>query len=394
MPRTRKHIAIWVLVLIGVVVVVALVQCNLGGGGGGGGDSGGGPSPPPAPAPVSAGPLTGMFTGTYAWVCGNTGSSPITIHLTHVGTQMSGTAGYLSDVTAFSGTAQSDNGHVWLEITGSSTIRYNVFSGTVSGDSISGTTLSGEGCSAPTGPSGTFTLSRVPASTAVPIKLHLVGPSIGYMGRQSLSYAVRLLDGNDNPVFSSTDATVSLSSNSAHVVFTPVAITIPHGGNSRSFKLTDSAPEDISITASDANSALGSATLLATILPVGGTIGFDLDGSTVDHSKSARAVYVVGANITIISGVDSSGNGVSLYYPSSSNGTACGSIYYQNASHAQWGAGEGIGGTCAITVTTFGAVGSQIVGTFSATLVPQFGGATGNRTISNGQFAVYREKDN
>jgi hypothetical protein len=157
----------------------------------GGGDSGAstqstagsgaapGPAPTPVPTPTptptpAASPIVGRWQGVYAWDCkwtagGGTGSAAIVFDIA-TASPMTGTASYLGGVSTIrSGSFNTSSSAVRIETDPSCCAVNNEFNGTLSGSTISGTTLNGDsaavggtsrGCSAPTGPSGTFTVTR------------------------------------------------------------------------------------------------------------------------------------------------------------------------------------------------------------------------------------------
>ena len=125
--------------------------------------------------PAETDNLTGMYEGTYSWQTNTSGTMDVQIELTQHGSSLSGTASYNDDKTSLSGTVEGDN--ATIQICGTSLITYNVFSGTVVGNRISGTTLNGEDSSAPTGPSGTFFLDRYSDAVDTPYKLAVYGPT-------------------------------------------------------------------------------------------------------------------------------------------------------------------------------------------------------------------------
>jgi hypothetical protein len=159
--------------------VVGLTSLNCGGGGPSGDSSPAAatqatPTPTATPTPVGAtGPLTGRWSGTYAWNCGSglTGSTPIVFDLMHYFGQdahVTGTATYLGGVSTIQSGGTQALTHVFLVVNPSAFAVYNVFEGTLSGATITGTTANGDtpafpgakGCSAPSGASGTFSVTK------------------------------------------------------------------------------------------------------------------------------------------------------------------------------------------------------------------------------------------
>lgn len=119
---------------------------------------------------------------------------------------------------------------------------------------------------------------------------------------------------------------------------------------------------------------------------------FTSDGSPVDLSSTTTADYTVGttkSKVAASSGGDSMAidfNGNSAGGPwTQANGVVIG--YLDGGEAFSSGAP---GGSCTLTVTSYGAVGEKIVGTFSGTLVS---GAMNTRTITSGQFSVTRSAD-
>ena len=155
----------------------------------------------------------------------------------------------------------------------------------------------------------------------------------------------------------------------------------------------DDAAEAVMLTITDLSGNLTGDNLAVTITSTGGIFTYKLDG--VDAcSLTPSAHYWAGGVVTIVNGMDPARNLVQFFISGNIGGPySCSNLYYQDNSRQQWGAGGSIGGSCTITVTSYGAVGQLINGSFSATLVPQFGGATGNRSITNGTFSIYRGPD-
>ena len=141
------------------------------------------------------GSLTGTYSGTYSWNCQSTnpgnwgiGSSEIEIALNDNGDgSLNGTISYLGGTSTFIGQRYSSADYtilgylyngvedplgclVQLTVEESSSFVHNWFTGTISGNVISGTTVNGdgpnypgsasEGCSAPFDPAGNFFVVR------------------------------------------------------------------------------------------------------------------------------------------------------------------------------------------------------------------------------------------
>jgi len=143
--------------------------------GGTGTAPGGGTTPSPGSSPPPAGGtsvLGGRWQGTYTWDCrfsGGSGSAAIVFDLMDADGRLSGTATYLGGVSMIDPGSRltASTGEVRIITLPSSAAVNNEFNGTLSGSTITGTTLNGDsragnsqGCSAPTGPSGTFSVSR------------------------------------------------------------------------------------------------------------------------------------------------------------------------------------------------------------------------------------------
>jgi RHS repeat-associated protein len=346
------------------------------------------------------GPNSGIWTGTYAWNCSptNSGSSPLTLEITQYGDQLTGTASYLGDVTNITGSIDGDT--IIIDVTATTSITHNNFTGTLSGQNISGTTLNGENCSAPTGPSGTFNVSTASVTAGPPSQLAIIGPSL-FTTRSPVPFTVEVQDNSGNPSKALSDITVTLNTTGAGIFRTcgyfqgcspPInSVVIPSGGMSQTVYLHDSTAEVLTLSVADSDNNLTGDDLIVNVTGVGGTITFDIDNVPVNHSNAATA-YLASDSFTLISGFDPVGNYVQMFIPGSTIGTfPCGNLYYQDSTGEQWGAGGSIGGSCSFTITIYGAVGDPIEGTFSGILNPQFGGATGTRTITNGQFSVLRE---
>lgn len=176
------------LVVGGVAVAGAGVAVAAGGGSSGSEGSGGespagpapatpaggtAPTPAPSPSPSSTSGLTGRWQGNYAWDCqgpGRSGSAAIVFDLVDTNGRLSGTASYLGGVSTIDSRSSfftAATQVVRIVVFPSSAAVNNEFNGTLGGSTITGTTLNGDssftpgsGCSAPTGPSGTFSVSR------------------------------------------------------------------------------------------------------------------------------------------------------------------------------------------------------------------------------------------
>lgn len=343
--------------------------------------------------------VAGVWAGSYTWNCSNTksGSSPLVLTLTQENDKISGTAAYLNDVSALTGTVAGSV--VTLQITGTSAITSNWFSGTAVQNSINGTTMNGENCSAPSGPSGSFVLIKQTSITGTADKLALFGPEYVTSGKCSSAFAIESHDSAAVPSALATSAMVSLVGGGSGVFYAdrnctrPVSsVTIPAGGTSQNFFLKDDLVESVTITASDAAGTLAGAGFAVVVVGHGGSITFDLDGSPVDHSTSSQATVYLGTDILGFWGYDVAGNFFNIFVPPQAGTYTCNSgvsMYYQNAGGAQWGGYSGFG-ACSVTVTSIGTLGTSVTGTFSGNLTAQFGGASGTRTITNGQFSMIR----
>jgi len=344
--------------------------------------------------------VAGIWSGTYAYDCKSNafppGSSPLTMEITQYGDLLSGTASYLDGVTSLNGKVIGNT--VYLSISGSSAITQNLLTGTVSGDSIIGTALNGENCTAPTGPSGTFTLNKSTPSIALSAKLKIIGPAV-YTKKTCAVYTVEVQDVSGNPSQASNDATILLSGTGSGKFYRDAicsaetnSLTIPAGGMSQNFFFNDAVAENTTLTVTDSSNYLAADNLIVTITDSGGAIIFGLNDVQSDHSTNASAQYWAAGNTTRIDGNDGAGNFFQIFVHGNIGGPyTCGNMYYQDATGRQWGAGGSIGGSCSIAVTSYGTVGQLIIGTFSGSLVAQFGGATGNKSVSNGSVSVYRE---
>jgi hypothetical protein len=131
--------------------------------------------------------LSGVWIGTYSWTCGGGGTVPIQFTLAQAPASfiLTGTVSHLGRSASVAGDRASQvtvdsHGHftdpstfsaagvkvivTWPASTG---FVLNTFSGTVSGNTITGTSINGDGasasnagCSEFVGPSGTFTINR------------------------------------------------------------------------------------------------------------------------------------------------------------------------------------------------------------------------------------------
>ena len=120
-----------------------------------------------------------------------------------------------------------------------------------------------------------------------------------------------------------------------------------------------------------------------------GTVICVVDGVSYDLSSITSAQYAPSVEKMGVSGYEGT-QIVSITFPGSSPGTwsspgGGGSLSYGHSDGAFYQAGDFVGGSYTITVTTSGAVGERIEGTFSGAVV----GSTGTRTIS-GSFSVER----
>jgi len=115
-------------------------------------------------------PLVGIWHGTYSWNCGYSGGmggTDIVFDITQDSSTgvPTGTATYLGGVSNIS-YASIDGTHVVIWVDPSAFAVGNIFDGTLSGDTILGTTTHGDspgggsGCSAPSPPTGTFSVTK------------------------------------------------------------------------------------------------------------------------------------------------------------------------------------------------------------------------------------------
>lgn len=177
------------LVVGGVAAAGVGVAVAAGGDGSSGSEDGGGgpptgttgttpvpgttPTPGSSPSPASTSALTGRWQGNYAWDCqgpGRSGSAAIAFDLVDTNGRLSGTASYLGGVSTIDSRSSfftAATQVVRMVVFPSSAAVNNEFNGTLGGSTITGTTLNGDssftpgaGCSAPTGPSGTFSVAR------------------------------------------------------------------------------------------------------------------------------------------------------------------------------------------------------------------------------------------
>ena len=345
--------------------------------------------------------LAGTWTGIYTYDCKQAAyppsSSPLTLEINQQGSLLSGTASYLGGLTSLTGSVSGNM--ITLSITKSSSITQNKFTGTIGGNSMSGTTMNGEGCSAPTGPSGTFNVTKSSLPTNLATRLKIVGPA-SFANRTCSPYAVEMQDSSGNPASLNNDVTVLLGGGGLGYFYSDnmcstqiTSLIIPAGSMGQNIYFKDDAAEAALLTIMDKSGNLTGDNLAVTITSTGGTLTYRLDGVDA-YASTPSAHYWGGGVITIVTGLDPARNQVQFFISGNIGGPyTCANLYYQDNSRRQWGAGGSIGGSCSITVTSYGAVGELINGSFSATLVPQFGGATGNRSITNGTFSIYRGPD-
>lgn len=343
--------------------------------------------------------IAGVWAGSYTWSCSGakSGSSPLVLTLTQENDRISGTAAYLNDVSSLTGTVAGSV--VTLEITGTSTITPNWLVGTAEENAINGTTVNGENCSAPSGPSGSFVLTKQTSTAGTPDHLALLGPAYVTSGKCSSAFAIESRDGSDSPAALVTSATVSLSGGGPGVFYadkncsSPVtSVIIPAGGTSQNFFFKDDLVQSVTVTASDAAGTLANASVTVGVIGQGGSITLTLDGSPVDHSTNSHATLWLSIGSVGLGGYDATGNYFEIFVPAQAGTYTCNSgvsMYYQNAAGAQWG-GYSNFGTCSVTVTSIGTLGSSVTGTFSGSLTAQFGGALGTRSVANGQFSLIR----
>lgn len=343
--------------------------------------------------------VAGIWSGSYEYDCKSNsfppGSSPLKMEITQYGAVLSGTASYLGSVTSLNGQIVGDTVHI--SISGSSAITQNQFTGTVGGDGIIGTTSNGENCTAPTGPSGTFHINKSAPSFAIPTRLKIVGPTV-YTKQTCVAYTVEIQDVTGNPSQAGYDATIVLSGTGSGKFYRDSicsaetsTLTISIGGMSQNFFFNDAVAENVTLSATDGSNYLATDNLIVNITDTGGIIMFNLNDIQSDHSTNASAQYWAAGNTTGIGGYDAADNFFQIFVNGDTGGPyTCRNIYYQDSTGRQWGAGGSIGGSCSIAVTSYGAVGQLITGTFSGSLVAQFGGATGDKSVSSGSFSVYR----
>jgi hypothetical protein len=121
------------------------------------------------------------------------------------------------------------------------------------------------------------------------------------------------------------------------------------------------------------------------------SVGVVVDGSSM-ALIAAQGFYMASSNTTTVSGANGAGYPhLNLRFPGNKVGTfTCGAnagIDYTPAAGTTYIAGAG--GDCTITVTSYGAVGEAITGTFSAT--PKSGAAS--LKLTQGGFNVVRRSD-
>ena len=346
------------------------------------------------------GPLTGIYEGSYAWTSGSGGSAAIVVELTQRGSLLNGTAAYLGSKTSLAGTVIEDS--ITMMICGNDAIFFNVFNGSISGARISGTTLNGEGSSEPIGPSGTFDLDRKAVSGGSPYRIRIYGPGAILSGNKSQAYifTVEAQDSADFPTPVENDAVIALESGGKGSFYgdkqfsIPItSIRIPSGGMSRCFYYMDSVSGNRVITAADENGNLVEGQHSVSVIAPGGSISCSLNGSQIQFSRDASVTLTEGSGWKMICllGYDDARNLLNAFFREDSPGSySCVNVYYQTKEGAQWGAGGSIGGTCEGNVSQCGLPGELVIGAFSANLVAQFGGATGEKTIDNGTFSVIR----
>ena len=121
--------------------------------------------------------LAPVYSGTYSWICGATGTTPLVFRFDPQvpgSSTVTGTATYLNVTKNFtgrrysqatfgqfgdisSGTPAPDGRIIEISVPTVPSSNHNIFTGTLQGNTYSGTTLNGEGCSANSGPGGSFT---------------------------------------------------------------------------------------------------------------------------------------------------------------------------------------------------------------------------------------------
>lgn len=339
--------------------------------------------------------VSGVWSGNYTWACSNTnsGSSPLVLTLTQEDNKISGTAAYLSGISSLSGTVNGSL--VVLEITGTSVITPNWFEGTRSDSSFNGTTINGENCSAPSGKSGSFALTKQTPETTAPTRLALLGPDYVTLAKCSPAFTIEARNDSNTPAALVSSVTLSLTGGGSGVFYTdkncslPVnSVTITGGGTSQNFFFKDAVAEDLTLAADDPAGGLSGATMSVSVIGQGGSVTFDLDGAAANHSTNAHA-HVESGSVDLW-GYDASGNFFGLFVPAYVGTYTCNSgvsMYYQTAGGSQWG-GYSDFGVCSVTITSIGKLGQPVSGVFSGDLAAQFGGAAGTRAITNGQFAI------
>jgi hypothetical protein len=121
------------------------------------------------------------------------------------------------------------------------------------------------------------------------------------------------------------------------------------------------------------------------------TVGVVVNGSSTTLGAS-QGFYMISSDTTTVSGANGAGYPlINLRFPGNKLGRfTCGTnagIDYTPALGTTYIAGAG--GDCTITITSYGAVGGAIVGTFSGT--PKGGAAS--VILDEGGFNVVRQKD-
>lgn len=121
------------------------------------------------------------------------------------------------------------------------------------------------------------------------------------------------------------------------------------------------------------------------------TVGVVVNGSSTTLAAS-QGFYMISSDTTTVSGANGAGYPlINLRFPGNKTGRfTCGAnagIDYTPALGTTYIAGTG--GDCTITVTSYGAVGEAIIGTFSGT--PK--SSAGSVMLNEGGFNVVRQKD-
>ena len=212
-------------------------------------------------------------------------------------------------------------------------------------------------------------------------------------------YVVEVQNSEGQPVKAVNEMNVILSGNGNGDFFrnenysVPLSsVVIAEGELSQVFYFKDDIVETTSILAHDNGGGVVDGSLSVQFVNAGGGIFCNLDGSPAEFNQDA-ACEKINNNIYgvffAVSGYDSAHNFLQFFFVAGDPGTnSCINMYYQTAGGKQWGAGGSIGGICSVEISETEWVGAPISGTFSGSLVSQFGGASGTRIIEGGEFSV------